>query len=236
MPSDRSPSISSLCYSFLKIACCQPSLCRPAISAYHILNDLILPVLSLHLQQMVTEIKQVKAPLLAQQDNDGAAGPVQAVTEALPRVGKETVRHPRQSQLPQGDAVNLEEKRNTQRKTQPDSLSLSLLLPYYVCSRAHTYTWRPEVEVGGHPQLLFTLRSQSLSLTLALQCSETASDSGQRVSMHPPVSAFSVSGLRVHNASRGLLEMCIFNGMSVWMCTHECRRPQEAEAGGNGPS
>jgi hypothetical protein len=40
---------------------------------------------------MITEVKQVKAPLLAQQDNDGAAGPVQAVTEALPRVGKETV-------------------------------------------------------------------------------------------------------------------------------------------------
>lgn len=66
----------------------QTSRLRPAVSAYHILNDLILPVLPLHLQQMITEVKQVKAPLLAQQDDDGAAGPVQAVTEALPGVGE----------------------------------------------------------------------------------------------------------------------------------------------------
>lgn len=39
---------------------------------------------------MVAEVKQVKAPLLAQQDDDGAACPIQAVTEALPggREGK----------------------------------------------------------------------------------------------------------------------------------------------------
>lgn len=36
---------------------------------------------------MVTEVEQVKAPLLAQQDDDGAARPVQAVTEALPGGG-----------------------------------------------------------------------------------------------------------------------------------------------------
>lgn len=62
------------------------------MSAYHVLNDLILPILPLHLQQMVTEVKQVKAPLLAQQDDDGTAGPVQAITEALPGAGKATVR------------------------------------------------------------------------------------------------------------------------------------------------
>lgn len=65
------------------MACCQAQLPRPATSAYHVLNDFVLPILPLHLQQMVTEVKQVKAPLLAQQDNDGAAGPVQAVTETL---------------------------------------------------------------------------------------------------------------------------------------------------------
>jgi len=49
----------------------------------HILNDLILPVLPLDFQQVVTEVKQVEATLLAQQDDDGAAGPVQTVTKTL---------------------------------------------------------------------------------------------------------------------------------------------------------
>lgn len=63
-----------------------PTVPRPAASAYHVLDDFILPVLPLHLQQMVAEIKQVKASLLAQQDDDGAASPIQAVTKALPGV------------------------------------------------------------------------------------------------------------------------------------------------------
>lgn len=37
---------------------------------------------------MVTEVKQVEATLLAQQDNDGAASPIQAVSETLPRSGR----------------------------------------------------------------------------------------------------------------------------------------------------
>lgn len=170
VPSHRSPSIRSFSYSFLKIACFQTSLLRPAISAYHILNDLILPILPLHLQQMITEVKQVKAPLLAQQDNDGAAGPVQAITEALPGVGKGRVRGERPSpkySYPKETKVSLEEKRNTQRKIQSDSLSLSLLLP--------THIWRPEIEAGCHPQLL----SQSLSLNLVCQCSQTVPLTGQ---------------------------------------------------------
>ena len=34
-----------------------------------------LPSLSLHLQQVVTEVEEVETPLLPQQNNDGAAGP-----------------------------------------------------------------------------------------------------------------------------------------------------------------
>lgn len=83
-----SPSVSNFPVSLLKTACCQARRPRPATSAYHVLNDFILPVLPLHLQQMVAEVKQVKAPLLAQQDDDGAACPIQAVAEALPGGGK----------------------------------------------------------------------------------------------------------------------------------------------------
>lgn len=53
--------------------------------AYHILNDFILPVLPLHFEQVVTEVEQVEATLLAQQDDDGATSPVQAIAETLPR-------------------------------------------------------------------------------------------------------------------------------------------------------
>lgn len=58
------------------------------LAAYHILDDLILPVLPLDLQQVVTEVKQVEATLLAQQDDDGTAGPVQTITKTLPGSGE----------------------------------------------------------------------------------------------------------------------------------------------------
>ena len=161
----HSPSISISSSSFPETASCPTSLLRPAISAYHILNDLILPVLPLHLQQVITEVKQVKAPLLAQQDDDGAAGPVQAVTEALPGVGKETVRSggekpsPKYS-YPQGDNSQLGGKEeHTKRNT--IGLPLSVSLPVYASTR------RPETKVGAHPLLLFILLSQSLPLNLA---------------------------------------------------------------------
>lgn len=60
----------------------------PAQPAHHVLNDLILPVLPLHFQQVVTEVEQVKAALLAQQNDDGAAGPVQTIAKTLPGVGR----------------------------------------------------------------------------------------------------------------------------------------------------
>lgn len=63
---------------------CQAWPISQAPAAYHILNDFVLPVLPLHFQQVVAEVEQVKATLLAQQDDDGATGPVQAVTKALP--------------------------------------------------------------------------------------------------------------------------------------------------------
>lgn len=38
----------------------------------------------LHLQKVITKVKDVKASVLPQQGDDHAAGPVEAVTEALP--------------------------------------------------------------------------------------------------------------------------------------------------------
>lgn len=52
--------------------------------AHHVLDDLVLAVLTLHLEQVVAEVKEVEAPLLAQQHDDGAASPVQPVPETLP--------------------------------------------------------------------------------------------------------------------------------------------------------
>lgn len=163
--SHRSPSISSLSYPFLTRACWQASLPRPATSAYHILNDLILPVLPLHLQQMVTEVKQVKAPLLAQQDDDGAAGPVQAVTEALPGVGMETVRRggemlsqSQRSSCPKETTVSLEGKRNPQKHNQTHSVSLPALL----CVSVLTHI------CGGQRLRLGVILNCSLSCFLSL--------------------------------------------------------------------
>jgi len=51
---------------------------------HHVLDDLVLAVLPLDFEQMVAEVKEVEAALLAQQNDDGAAGPVQPVAEALP--------------------------------------------------------------------------------------------------------------------------------------------------------
>lgn len=117
------------------------------MSAYHILNDLILPILPLHLQQMVTEVKQVKTPLLAQQDDDGTAGPVQAITEALPGVGKETVRSQGETpspkpavQLPQGDNSRLGGKEeHTKKNTTRLPLSVFLPAPLCMCAYPHIY-------------------------------------------------------------------------------------------------
>ena len=53
-------------------------------STYHIFYDFILPVLPLHLQQVVTEVKEVKAPLLSKENNDRATCPVQTISKALP--------------------------------------------------------------------------------------------------------------------------------------------------------
>ena len=62
---------------------------RPQPQAtYHILNDFIFPVLPLYFEQVVTEVKQVEATLLAQQDDDGAASPIQAISETLPGSGR----------------------------------------------------------------------------------------------------------------------------------------------------
>lgn len=51
---------------------------------YHALDDLVFAVVFLHLQQVVAEVQDVEAPLLAQQGDDHATGPVEAVTKALP--------------------------------------------------------------------------------------------------------------------------------------------------------
>lgn len=51
---------------------------------HHIFDDLVLPILPLDFEQVVAEVEEVEAPLLSQQHDDGAAGPVQPVPEALP--------------------------------------------------------------------------------------------------------------------------------------------------------
>lgn len=50
---------------------------------HHVLDDLIFAVLSLHFEEVIAEVKEVKATLLSQQHDDGTAGPVQAVSKAL---------------------------------------------------------------------------------------------------------------------------------------------------------
>lgn len=51
---------------------------------HHALDDLILAVVLLHLEKMVAEVEDVKASVLSQEGDDHAAGPVEAVSEALP--------------------------------------------------------------------------------------------------------------------------------------------------------
>lgn len=43
---------------------------------YHILDDLVLAILSLDFQEVVAEVEEVEAPLLSQQHDDGTASPV----------------------------------------------------------------------------------------------------------------------------------------------------------------
>lgn len=56
----------------------------PHPSTYHVFYDFILPILPLHLQQVVAEVKEVKAPLLSKENNDRAPCPVQTISKALP--------------------------------------------------------------------------------------------------------------------------------------------------------
>ena len=53
-------------------------------STHHVLDDFVFAILPLDFQKMVAEIKEVKAALLSQQHDDGAAGPIQPITKALP--------------------------------------------------------------------------------------------------------------------------------------------------------
>lgn len=59
-----------------------PRACKGEFT-HHVLDDLVLAVLPLHFEEMVAEVKEVEAPLLPQQHNDGAAGPVQPIAKAL---------------------------------------------------------------------------------------------------------------------------------------------------------
>lgn len=64
--------------------CAGSGLLGPYPSTYHIFYDFILPILPLHLQQVVAEVKEVKAPLLSKENNDRATCPVQTISKALP--------------------------------------------------------------------------------------------------------------------------------------------------------
>lgn len=60
------------------VLCCSWSL------THHALDDLVFAVVLLHLQQVVAEVEDVEASLLAQESDDHAARPVEAVSKALP--------------------------------------------------------------------------------------------------------------------------------------------------------
>lgn len=64
---------------------------RRVSPTHHTLDDLVLAVVLLHLEQVVAEVQDVEAPLLSEEGDDHAAGPVEAVSEALP--GKQQRRH-----------------------------------------------------------------------------------------------------------------------------------------------
>lgn len=53
-------------------------------ATHHIFDDFILAILSLDFEKVIAEVKEVKAPLLSQQHDDGTAGPVQPIPKALP--------------------------------------------------------------------------------------------------------------------------------------------------------
>lgn len=57
---------------------------RRVSPTHHTLDDLVLAVVLLHLEQVVAEVQDVEAPLLSEEGDDHAAGPVEAVSEALP--------------------------------------------------------------------------------------------------------------------------------------------------------
>lgn len=56
----------------------------PSCQTHHTLDDLVLAVVLLHLQEVVAKVQDVKSPLLSKEHDDHAAGPVEAVSEALP--------------------------------------------------------------------------------------------------------------------------------------------------------
>lgn len=54
-----------------------------SMNTHHIFDDLILAILSLDFEEVIAEVKEVKATLLPQQHNDGTASPVQPIPKAL---------------------------------------------------------------------------------------------------------------------------------------------------------
>lgn len=55
------------------------------MDTHNILNYFIFSILSLNFEQVITEVKEVKTPLLSQQYYDCTASPVQPVSKALPK-------------------------------------------------------------------------------------------------------------------------------------------------------
>ena len=54
---------------------------------HHAFDDLIFAVVLLHFEKVIAEVEDVKASLLSQEGDDHAAGPVEAISKALPAEG-----------------------------------------------------------------------------------------------------------------------------------------------------
>lgn len=113
----------------VRAACCCPR-------TYHVLYDFVLAVLPLHFQQVVAEVKEVEASLLSEENDDGAARPVQTVSKALPerdrtgdvqgRIVPQDTRHPRPSLLAQravhGSRKSMEQPERGSAQMRPGGL------------------------------------------------------------------------------------------------------------------
>lgn len=73
-----------------------------ARGTYHVFDDLILAIMLLYFEEMVAEIQHCKAPLLPEQHDDHAAGPVQPIAKTLPKSKSTQRSHGHSGERPAG--------------------------------------------------------------------------------------------------------------------------------------